>query len=110
MPGYAMIADSAIYGKEWFLLSEGIMHNAPTGQSPVTLGCIPYAVSTELQRCFIQHPSLKQQLLGALTLYVDVQNTMASITFALWVTLMVGAGQKGVANLLTADCNFCGHP
>ena len=53
-----------------------------------------------LQRCFIQRPSLKQQLLGALTLYVDVQNTMASITFAHWVTLMVGADQKGVANFL----------
>ena len=42
-----MIADSTIYGKEWFLLSEGIMHNAPTGQSPVSLGCLPYAVSNE---------------------------------------------------------------
>jgi hypothetical protein len=62
---------------------------------------MPYPL--KLQICLIQHQSLKQQLLAALNLYVDVQNTLASITFALWVTPMVGAGQKDVANLLTVN-------
>jgi hypothetical protein len=74
------------------------------------LGCLPFAATPEPAKMLIQHQSLKQQLLGALTLYVDVQSTMSSINFALWVTLMVGAGQKRAANLRTADCTLCERP